>query len=656
MGVDGRLWMQFRFGFDDEADLSVFPLFPDPLVGDRQPLAKKWEKVLQLFIGGLVSIPIWWSWYSINFIYLFGTLEASNAIPASAEGDPPLNTLKAWIYYWQDLPQAVSWLLLIVPLVGYILHRLKRFPTRKTTYRLPEKDSLIWLGVYFIGSYFLFSALYNKDSRYIMPYLPIVGVFLGYGLSQWRGRWVAVRWLVLLGAIILNMGRLFPLPIVSDIFVQARYIETQRYPHAEVIQTVIESQPYLRSNIGVIPSLGPLNHNNMNYFGALRDFQVYGRELGNRWEQVEQDAEGFDWLMTKTGENGKAKEAQLELAELLPQNPDLFVQNQWNLPDESILKLYHRQIPLVTIAHFDQIIQPVQLDLVDLPTEAIAGQPVPVTYHWSGNWQDLKKGVVLLSWSNGEQFWIHDHGLAFGMLHEGQLSAAELGDRFGIVEKTAMLPPSDMPAGSYRLQAVYLDPATGETIPISVPTTPLTLQAAPTNAPPITPLQLVQLDWLSQLRAIAPQLSLGIPGLEPIFAHIERIHQYDPEQAYLDQVKASLDYRLSHSQITNTPQIKNWYYGKILAHVLQEDAPKVLATLEQLRDIEPENPIVHAYIAFIHIYQFQPKLAETALQPAVDLAPDSPEVQAIAGAAALLQGNLLKTWSTVKTLQAQGIL
>ncbi|NJN73794.1 MAG: dolichyl-phosphate-mannose--protein mannosyltransferase, partial [Limnothrix sp. RL_2_0] len=296
----------------------------------------------------------------------------------------------------------------------------------------------------------------------------------------------------------------FPLPIVSDIFVQARYIETQRYPHAEVIQTVIESQPYLRSNIGVIPSLGPLNHNNMNYFGALRDFQVYGRELGNRWEQVEQDAEGFDWLMTKTGENGKAKEAQLELAELLPQNPDLFVQNQWNLPDESILKLYHRQIPLVTIAHFDQIIQPVQLDLVDLPTEAIAGQPVPVTYHWSGNWQDLKKGVVLLSWSNGEQFWIHDHGLAFGMLHEGQLSAAELGDRFGIVEKTAMLPPSDMPAGSYRLQAVYLDPATGETIPISVPTTPLTLQAAPTNAPPITPLQLVQLDWLSQLRAIAP--------------------------------------------------------------------------------------------------------------------------------------------------------
>ena len=31
-----------------------------------------------------------------------------------------LNTLAAWTYYWQDLPSAVSWPLLVVPLVGIL--------------------------------------------------------------------------------------------------------------------------------------------------------------------------------------------------------------------------------------------------------------------------------------------------------------------------------------------------------------------------------------------------------------------------------------------------------------------------------------------------------------------------------------------------------
>ncbi|MGB2926834.1 MAG: glycosyltransferase family 39 protein [Limnothrix sp.] len=618
---------------------------------------KKWEKVLQLLVSGFVSIPIWWGWYRTNFIYLFSTYERANVTAATNEGDPALNTLKAWIYYWQDLPKAVSWLLLIVPLVGLALHLLKRFPIRKTAYNLPEKDSLIWLGVYFLGAYFLFSALYNKDSRYIMPYLPVVAIFLGYGLTQWRGKWVAVRWFAFFGATILAVARLFPLPVVSNFIAPTDAPDAKRYPHPQVIEAVIKSEPYLRNNIGVIPSLGWLNHNNINYFGALREFQVYGRELGSREEQVAQDGNSFDWLLTKTGENSNAKKTQLALAETLRKDEDFSVQNQWNLPDDSILRLYHRQKPLVTVAHFDQIVQPVKLDLVELPeTTAIAGQPVPVTYHWSGNWQDLEKGTVLLTWSNGEQFWLHDHGLAFGMLHEGQLTAAETGDRFGIVEQTAMLPPQDFPAGTYTLQAVYLDSETGETRPISLPKTSITLQAAPNNAEKITPLQLVELDWLSQLRAIAPDLGTGIAGLDPVFSHVERLNQYDPEQDYLQQTEVSLAYRLGKAAGINTPQIRDWYYTKVLAHALQEEAPEVIATLETLRDLDPENPFIHAYIAFVSLYQWQPKQAEIAIQPALKIAPEIPEIQALSGAAALLQGKVFQAWSVVKTLQAQGFL
>ena len=609
---------------------------------------RQWERILQLIFSAFVSVLFWGGWYSTNFIYLFSTYERANVTAAANEGDPALNTIQAWIYYWQDLPRAVSWLWLIVPIVGLCLHFGKRFPRRKESYVLPEKESLIWLGVYFTGSYFLFSALYNKDPRYIMPYLPIVGIFLGYGLTQWRGRWLFVRWLTFVAVLVLAVGRLFPLPVLANVLPPKYAADTNYYPQPEVIENVIRTHRYTRSNIGVIPSLFWLNHNNINYFGAQRKFQVYGRELGDRPEQVAQDAIGFDLLLTKTGNNANAKQPQLELAAQLPDNPDFYVQNTWPLPDDTELTLYQRQRALVTVAHFDGVQQPLQLDLVELPDTAIAGQPIPITYNWSGKWRDLKDGLVLLTWSNGQQFWIHDHAIGFGQLYEGRLASGEWNDRFKVVEQTAMLAPADVPAGTYNLQALYLDPSTGQTRPIIQPSTSVTIQAAPPEST-LTPLQLVELDWLTQERAVAPQLGEGIDALDPLFAHVARLNQYDPEQNYLKQLEQTLGFRLSKAQV-NSPQIRDWYYAKVLAHALQEEPVATLATLAELRELEPENPFVHAYIAFVNLYQWQPKAAETAIQEALQLAPDVAEFQAIAGVSALLQGKVFQAWSLLTNL------
>ena len=616
---------------------------------------KQWERILQLLVSALISVLFWGGWYRTNFIYLFSTYERANVTAAANEGDPALNTIQAWIYYWNDLPDAISWIWLLVPIVGICLHLAKRFPTRKTKYALPEKESLIWLAVYFVGSYFLFSALYNKDTRYIMPYLPIAGIFLGYGLTQWRGRWTVVRWLSLGTAITLSVSQLFPVPGFTAVVPPKHPIDPQEYPHQEIINNIILANPYTRSNVGVIPSLFWFNHNNINHYGALRNFQVFGRELGDRPDQVAQDAIGFDWLMTKTGNNANAKVPQLELAEQLPNNPDFSVRNTWSLPDGTELTLYQRQRSLVTVVPFDDEKRPVQLDLVEVLDEAIAGQPIPVTYHWSGNWPDLEQGKVLLSWSNGQQFWIHDHGLGFGMLRDDRLTVSEKGDRYGIIEQTAMLAPKTMPAGEYQLQAIYLDSRTGQTrsLPIRPVTVSLKAAAASTE---LSPLRLVELDWLSQERFISQQLAIGVEGFDPLFAHVARLNQYDPEQNYLQQVEETLGYRLSKVQGNNSPQIQNWYFAKTLAHALQEDSEGAIATLEELREIAPDNPFVHAYLAFIRLYQWQPRQAEKALQPALEIAPDVPELQAIDGVSALLQGKLFKAWSVVRDLQRQGII
>ncbi|AMA08358.1 ArnT family glycosyltransferase [Picosynechococcus sp. PCC 73109] len=614
---------------------------------------KQWARVLQLLCGLLLSLPIWGIWYRTNFIYLFSTYERANVASAAREGDPPLNTLGAWVYYWLDLPQAIAWILLLVPLVGIALHLLRRFPTQNAKYQLPERQSLCWLGIYFGGAYLLLSAMYNKDGRYIMPYLPIVAVFLGYGLTQWRGKWQPVRWGTVGLAAIFWLIQLFPLPVIAGLVPDPNYPDRQTYPHPEIIQEIIQETPNLRSNLGVIPGVAIANNHTLNYYGALRDFQVYGRNLGSTPEQLAQDKESFDWFLTKTGEDPHRNADQLALAASLDTDSEFLLQGSWPLPDQDQLKLYHRRQPLVSVEAADTTQSPVALKNVAVASEAIAGQPLPITYTWSGNRQDLTKGMALLTWSNGEQFWIQDHQLAFGMLRE---DSENKGDHLEIIERTATLPPADLPAGLYTLDAQYLDPATGEARPLEQPT--VTVEILPATGEALTPTQLVALDWLTQLRKIAPQLGGGIAGLEPLFAHVERLNQYDPVQDYLQQVEDSLAYRLTQTpaNATNRPQLRDWYWARTLAHALQEESQATIETLTQLQQLTPDDPWVNAYIAFVHLYRWEPRQAELAITPVLDKLGDVPEIQAIAGVAALLQGKLFKAWSVVQTLKAQGVL
>ena len=83
---------------------------------------RAWGRIAQLIGGLLVSVCIFAPWYRINWIYLFSAYQNAIIVPGTEEGDPPLNTLAAWTYYWNDLPHAVSWPLLIVPLVGLLLY------------------------------------------------------------------------------------------------------------------------------------------------------------------------------------------------------------------------------------------------------------------------------------------------------------------------------------------------------------------------------------------------------------------------------------------------------------------------------------------------------------------------------------------------------
>ncbi|GBF82909.1 phospholipid carrier-dependent glycosyltransferase [Aphanothece sacrum] len=609
----------------------------------------KWERILQLITSFIVSSLIWFPWYRTNWIYLFSTVQNSNAIPASYEGDPPLNTLAAWTYYWQDLPLAMGWILLIVPLVGLLLHLLRRFPGINEDVDSKKAISGIkWLGVYFLGSYLICSAIFNKDTRYIMSYLPILAIFLGYCLTLWRGKYKPVRWVTLGVAIWVMVTNLFPISFNDNLTLSLspgvlfRPYMGPEIPNTELMETVRKTTPYQLANLGVIANTDSINHNTLNYYGQLANFQIYGRELGNKAEDIQQDQQYFDWFVTKTGDNGFARDTQLALAKKLENDPNFKVIKAWELPDKSTLKLYQRKTPSVRVESLSKPIDQIKLDQVIIPQKAIPGLPVAVTYEWSGNLSELNSGIVLLDWQlmgdkTKTNFWIHDHGFGQGMLYH------KSGDDKGVklIETMSMIPPKNMLPGQYELKATYLNRQTQKTYPINIPKITLTLDpnAYPIVAPP--------LDLNSQLRGLSLNLGQGIDGLGKIFDEIDRINQYDPIQDYLKQTQEALTYRLTHQ---STQYQLDWTYGVVLSYILQENPQGAIAALKELIKLDPNNPYHHGYLGFVYLYDWQPKAAEIAIKSALKLKSNIKEFQYLDGISAIMQGNFIKGWRVLSPL------
>jgi 4-amino-4-deoxy-L-arabinose transferase-like glycosyltransferase len=645
------------------------------------------KRICQFAIALLFSVAVFAPWYRTNWLLILTGGKRATIDSALAEGDPALNTLDAWTYYWKLLPSHISWVLLLVPIVGLLLFKSQKLKVKSQNKNdFPTPDSLIWVAVFLIGAYFLCSLNINKDSRYVVPYLPVVTLLLAYGMTRWRGRWgQQIRWATVGLAMFAMVLNLFPIggvlgsrvvSIVSPHSNRHAYMGAE-FPHEQVIEEIIQTAPYLKSNLGVLPSTLEVNQHNLNYFGALRNFQVYGRQVGTRRQQIVQDGRSLDWFLTKTGEQGSVPNAQTQMVQYVEQSPDFNLQKTWTLPDRSILRLYHRRVPQVeveqeqfTIHNSQFTIQsttslPPTLKQVIVPPSAPPGKPIPVTYEWLGTWEQFQSGIVLMTWKNRDSNtpsdrWIHDRAIGMGNLihiptpvragfERGSIALTEdlslnpplrLPTLYSVTENLAMMPPTNASAGIYTLEATYLNRNTGETYSIAVPS--VTLKIDPTATATPAP----ELDLITQERLLAATLPQGIKALERVFAEVGRIHQYDPTQNYLGQAQQALEYRLQQE-----PQNLDWAYALSLTQILQQKVAGAIAALERVTQLDSQNPYAYAYLAFVHLYNWNGAAAQTALKPALAIDPNIPELHVLHGVAALMQGNFIQAWQDYSTFR-----
>ncbi|MEO1431890.1 MAG: phospholipid carrier-dependent glycosyltransferase [Cyanobacteria bacterium J06633_8] len=624
-----------------------------------------WGRILQLIAAfGLSTLLFGW-WYRTNWLLILTSGKRATVDSAIAEGEAPLNTIQAWTFYWHQLPSQVSLPLLLIPILALLLYWGKAKKQRRRE-GVELSTALKWLAIFLIGAYILSCLNPNKDFRYVLPYLPVLSVFLAYGLTRFQGTLgKRIRWSTFGLAILLMLFNLFPIGGIAGYWltealsnkVQHYPYVGEKFPHTQVIKQIIKTEPYLYSTLGVLPSTPQINQHNLNYYGALQNFQVYGRQVGTKKSFVKQDAGSISWFLTKSKKQGSVPKSQKIITKIVEENGDFELNNSWNLPDGSILKLYHQKNPPVVVEKIgelpdkeregrnnnnnnnnnnNKIKNKLSLEKVELPEIAPPGKPVPVTYIWEGNWEELKNGLMLLTWKNADNSkWIHDHAIALGKLYPYGIKPV---GKFQVTERIAMLPPADIKNGNYTLEATYLNKLTGETYPVNSSQTTLQIDSQ------ATAIQAPELDLSTQLRSLAATLPQGIKALNKVFYEIGRINQYDPNQDYLVQTRKALEYRLQQKQ-----NLK-YAYSIALTNILQRKPQPAIASLQRVTQLDKNNPYAWAYLAFVQLYDFQGAAAEKSLEPALEELPDVTEIQALSAVAALQQGKLIQVWQLVNQL------
>lgn len=633
---------------------------------------RQWRRLLQLILalglGFFVCLP----WYRTNWLIIITAGKRATIDSAIAEGEPPITDPISWLYYLKALPELVSVPILLIGLVGLLLywkrsivqqkwthiagrwtHTVDYGGLRKRGYRQGVYQawwrSVRWLLIFLVGSYLLSSLNMNKDDRYIAPMLPVFAVLLAQGLVLFPDRLRWFRWGAIGLSLLLMIANTIPIQFAPKFLLSQHHrnaVLAQSWHQDDIISSVIETEPYLRSTIGVLPSLSEFNQHNLNYAGVLRNFQVYGRQVGVQTKQTQQDARSLDWYVTKSGDGGaiRRQDAYTALNDVIAKSPDFRLHRSWTLPDNSKLNLYKRKITTVQVEPSDSvgtIPSRVKLEQFRIPNRVAPGKPTPIVYRWSGSWKQLRSGLVLLSWNrtnpseqrstdrNAGSVWYHDHAIALGNLHA---SAAADQAQFEVTERLAMLPPIEA-QGVYTLYARYLNRETGETYDIPVPDTTLTVapDAQASSAP--------ELDFVTQLRSLADQMPQGLKAFDRIFADVGKLNQYDPVQDYITQFRQALEYRFKQD-----PNNVEFAYGLALANVLKRRVQPAIDTLDRVVGLDGKNPNAYAYLAFVNLYDFRPGAAQKAINSALSLAPNQSELHSLNAVAGLMQGNLVQAW------------
>ncbi len=284
---------------------------------------------MQLALALAVAALMVWPWFSASWLLILTSVQSSTVEPALAEGDPSVTSIESWLYYLWRLPKLVSWIWLL-PLLGLVFYWkrstlsrdwLGREGSQSSQGRLrvyqSARRSLLWLSLFLMGGYVLNALNPNKDLRYVMPMLPAFALLVALGWTLFPKRWRLWRWNIpgvflrwgLIGlSLAMTVYHLFPnqlsapLPLHQQTdFATRRAYTGPEFPLNEIVDAVVQADPYEKSTLGLLTSSPELNQHNLTYAGLRQNFQVYARDVGKKSDRVEAEVRALSWFLAQTG-------------------------------------------------------------------------------------------------------------------------------------------------------------------------------------------------------------------------------------------------------------------------------------------------------------------------------------------------------------------
>ncbi|MFC1849450.1 glycosyltransferase family 39 protein [candidate division CSSED10-310 bacterium] len=176
------LGISFRYG--------VISRYKSGLI-ERLTISVKNSAVYGLFLIFLFTFLTLYNWYQYSFHILLAVATEHLVLKGVAQLEPEILTLRSLFYYLRTL---LNDQLLVHNFLLFIIGSLMIIKQRKT------RD--FFLVVSFLIPYLIFSFIQNKDTRFTLPYLPVIALIS----VSWLGRISKTRWLVLLWTVLLSLN------------------------------------------------------------------------------------------------------------------------------------------------------------------------------------------------------------------------------------------------------------------------------------------------------------------------------------------------------------------------------------------------------------------------------------------------------------------
>lgn len=307
---------------------------------------KKSINILIYFFSFLITI---FPWVSINWLTLItSTINAWNWGLKYQEG-LEINSIQGWLYYPIEIWKISNPLVFITCIFSLLIYVVK-FKKINLNFFLSKGVNFkkyIWFSSIPLNILILNIGMTTKDTRFIIPLLPVLNIVLGYLISSLNNKYNYSRIVKFLISILIILSLIINQLKIYNISFQnlSNKIPSPNIIHNQIIQEVHNLSPNIASTIGFLPDTKNFNAFNLDAEAVRQNNGIRVMQIVSNVDSYKEDINNYDWFILKTGSQGvMTNKAKNKLNNLLLNSNDFSKYKEWTLQDNSKIILLKKNL------------------------------------------------------------------------------------------------------------------------------------------------------------------------------------------------------------------------------------------------------------------------------------------------------------------------